>query len=154
MGFAAIALGIARRALDTFVALAVDKTPYRQLKALRENAVIQSQVALGEAKLTASRALLLQTLRELWTTVANGDDISLEQRAALRLASVYAAHQAKDVMDSVYHAAGATAIFESNPFERRFRDLHTVIQQVQGQFHNFELVGQVLLGLPASSKLI
>ena len=154
MGFAAIALGIARRSLDAFVALAVEKTPYRQVKALRENAVIQSQVALGEAKLNASRALLLQTLRELWTTVSNGGDLSLEQRAALRLASVYAAHQAKDVMDTVYHAAGATAIFESNPFERRFRDVHTVIQQVQGQFHNFELVGQVLLGLPAGSKLI
>lgn len=154
MGFAAIALGIARRALDAFVSLAVEKTPYRQVKALRENAVIQSQVALGEAKLGASRAWLLQTLRELWATVANGDELSLEQRAALRLASVYAAHQAKDVVDSVYHAAGATAIFESNPFERRFRDMHTVIQQVQGQFHNFELVGQVLLDLPAGSKLI
>lgn len=154
IGFAGIALGIARRSLDAFMALATEKTPYRQVKALRENAVIQSQVALGEAKISASRALLLQTLRELWATVANGDELSLEQRASLRLASVYAAHQAKDVVDAVYHAAGATAIFESNPFERRFRDLHTVIQQVQGQFHNFELVGQVMLGLPAGSKLI
>ena len=42
----------------------------------------------------------------------------------------------------------------TTPYERRFRDLHTVIQQVQGQFHNFELVGQVLLGLPPGSKLI
>ena len=29
-----------------------------------------------------------------------------------------------------------------------------VTQQVQGQFVNFELVGQVLLGLPSTSKLI
>jgi alkylation response protein AidB-like acyl-CoA dehydrogenase len=154
IAFAGIALGLGRRVLDEFVALAMKKMPYRQVKPLRENAVIQSQIALGEAKLNASRALLLQTLRELWATVANGDDLSLEQRASLRLASVYAAHQAKDVIDAVYHAAGATAIFESNPFERRFRDIHTVIQQVQGQFHNFEVVGQILLGLPASTKLI
>jgi hypothetical protein len=63
-------------------------------------------------------------------------------------------HQGKDVVDTVYHAAGATAIFEGNPFERRFRDVHTVIQQVQAQFANFEMVGQVLLGLPSPSKLI
>ena len=154
VGFAGIALGIARRMLDEFKELAAGKMAYRQTKVLRENAVIQSQVAIAEAKLRSSRALMLQTLRELWETVANGDALSLEQRAGLRLASVYADHQSKDVADAVYHAAGATAIFESNPFERRFRDLHTVIQQVQGQFHNFELVGQVLLGMPAGSKLI
>jgi alkylation response protein AidB-like acyl-CoA dehydrogenase len=154
VGFAGIALGIGRSLLGSFMALAADKTPYRQVKALRENAVIQSQVALADAKLKSSRAFLLQTLRELWEAVSNGETLSLEQRAQLRLASVYAAHQAKDVVDTVYHAAGATAIFESNPFERRFRDMHSVIQQVQGQFANFELVGQVMLGLPATSKLI
>jgi alkylation response protein AidB-like acyl-CoA dehydrogenase len=154
VGFAGIALGIARTMLDTFVSSTADKLAYRQIKALRENAVIQSQVALGEAKLRASRALVIKTLEELWDTVAAGGTISLEQRAALRLASVYAAHQAKDVADTIYHVSGATAIFESNPYERRFRDIHTVIQQVQGQFHNFEMVGQVLLGMDSGTKLI
>jgi indole-3-acetate monooxygenase len=46
-----------------------------------------------------------------------------------------------------YHAAGSTAIFEDNPFERRFRDIHTVSQQVQGRREHFETVGQYLLGL-------
>jgi hypothetical protein len=78
----------------------------------------------------------------------------MPQRATLKLAGTYAAHQGKDVIDSVYHAAGATAIFTSNPFERRFRDVHTVLQQVQAHFANFELVGQVLLGLPSQTKLI
>ena len=58
------------------------------------------------------------------------------------------------MIDTAYHAAGATAIFESNPFERRFRDVHTVMQQVQAQFVNFEMVGQVLLGLPSQTRLI
>jgi hypothetical protein len=78
----------------------------------------------------------------------------MPQRATLKLAGTYAAHQGKDVIDSVYHAAGSTAIFTTSPFERRFRDIHTVLQQVQAQFANFELVGQVLLGLPSQTKLI
>lgn len=154
VGFASVALGIARRMLDTFVGLTAEKQAYRQSKVLRENAVVQSQVAICEAKLRASRALLLQTLEDLWDTVAAGKPHSLDERAALRLASVYAAHQAKDVVDSVYHAAGATAIFEANAYERRFRDLHSVIQQVQGQYNNFEMVGQVLLGMDSGTKLI
>ncbi len=97
---------------------------------------------------------MLQTLHAIWQAVTQGDEITLAQRAALKLAGTYAAHQAKDVVDAVYHAAGATAIFDGNPFERRFRDVHTLIQQVQSQFANFEMVGQVLLGLPSPSKLI
>jgi alkylation response protein AidB-like acyl-CoA dehydrogenase len=154
IGFAAVALGLARAALDAFVDVAATKIPANKNYVLRDNAVIQSQVALAEAKLTSSRSFLLQTLHEVWQIVARGDTLSLAQRAMLKLAGTYAAHQSKDVVDTVYHAAGATAIFEGKPFERRFRDVHTVIQQVQGQFANFEMVGQVLLGLPSSSRLI
>jgi alkylation response protein AidB-like acyl-CoA dehydrogenase len=154
IGFAGIALGIARAALDSFIAVAVTKVPLGKTSVLRDNAVVQSQVALAEAKLQSSRSFMLQILREIWEAVTRGDDITLAQRAALKLAGTYAAHQAKDVVDAVYHAAGATAIFDSNPFERRFRDIHTLVQQVQSQFANFEMVGQVLLGLPSPSKLI
>jgi len=57
------------------------------------------------------------------------------------------------VVDTAYHAAGATAIFESNPFERRFRDIHTVVQQYQGRQAHFEAVGQALLGLETEGAM-
>lgn len=154
VGFAGVALGLGRACLDTFIELAGVKAPKAYARLLRENAVIQSQVALSEAKLQSSRAFLLQVLDEMWRTATRGEDFTMAQRAALRLAGTYAVHQAKDVVDTVYHAAGATAIFESNPFERRFRDVHTVIQQIQAQAANFELAGQLLLGMPTASKLI
>jgi len=154
IGFAAIALGLARASLDAFIVLAPTKVPKTKTFVLRDNAVVQSQIALAEAKLASSRAYLLETVQECWDTLARGDALLLPPRAILKLAGTYAVHQAKDVVDTAYHAAGATAIFEDNPFERRFRDVHTVIQQVQAQFANFEMVGQVLLGLPSPSKLI
>jgi indole-3-acetate monooxygenase len=154
IGFASIGLGLARAALDEFVALAATKVPKAKTSVLRDNAVIQSQVALAEARLSSARAFFLQTLHEVWATIVRGEALSLKQRAALKLSGTYAVHQAKDVVDAVYHAAGATAIFVDNPFERRFRDVHTVIQQLQSQFANFEMVGQVLLGLPSPSKMI
>lgn len=154
IGFAAIALGLARACLDEFIALAATKVPKTKTFVLRDNAVVQSQVALAEAKLASARAYLLHVLEESWATAARGEALPLAQRAALKLAGTYAVHQGKDVVDTAYHAAGATAIFEANPFERRFRDVHTVIQQVQAQAANFEMVGQVLLGLPSPSKLI
>jgi len=51
------------------------------------------------------------------------------------------------VVTAVYHA-GALAIFESNPLERRMRDIHAGTQQGQGRPIDFETVGQMLMGLP------
>ena len=73
--------------------------------------------------------------------------LTLNQRMTIRLASTFAIHQAMMVVDMAYHAAGSSAIFEENPFERRFRDIHTISQQVQGRREHFETVGQYLLGL-------
>ena len=38
---------------------------------------------------------------------------------------------------------GATAVFSANPFERRFRDMHTIAQQLQGRDSHYEDVGKV-----------
>jgi hypothetical protein len=47
--------------------------------------------------------------------------------------------------DYAYKSAGTDAIFPG-PFERRFRDIHTVCQQIQARQSNFEPIGRVLLG--------
>ena len=146
-GFAGVAMGIARSTLDAFVGLAHDKVPFRSARTLRDNHLIQSQVAQAEAQLSAARASLLRSLREITTEIARVGHITLDQRMTVRLASTFAIHQSLQVVDTAYHAAGSTAIFEENPFERRFRDIHTVSQQLQGRQEHFETVGQYLLGL-------
>jgi alkylation response protein AidB-like acyl-CoA dehydrogenase len=146
-GFAAVALGIARRMLDAFIELARDKTPRGSKSTLRDSAVIQSQVARGEAQLGAARTFLVSSLDDIWRAVEPAGLLTLEQRVRIRLASTYAIHQAKEVADVVHLAAGATSIFTASPFDRRFRDIHAVTQQMQGRQAHFETVGQFLLGL-------
>jgi indole-3-acetate monooxygenase len=150
-GFAGVAMGIARSTLDAFVALAHDKVPFRARGTLRDNHLIQSQVAQAEAQLSATRAFLLRSLQEITAEVERTGHITLDQRMVIRLASTFAIHQSLQVVDTTYHAAGSTAIFEKNPFERRFRDIHTVSQQLQGRQEHFETVGRYLLGLEPGS---
>jgi indole-3-acetate monooxygenase len=145
-GFAGVALGIARSTLDAFVGLAHDKVPFRSGSTLRDNHLIQSQVAQAEARLCAARAFLLRSLDEITAEIERTGHITLDQRMDIRLASTFAIHQSLQVVDTAYHSAGSTAIFEENPFERRFRDIHTVSQQLQGRQEHFETVGQYLLG--------
>jgi alkylation response protein AidB-like acyl-CoA dehydrogenase len=146
-GFAGVAMGIARGTLDAFVELARDKVPFRGKRSLRDNNVVQSQVAQAEARLRSARVFLLGSLEDITAEVERVGRITLDQRMTIRLASTFAIHQSLAVVDTAYHAAGSTAIFEENPFERRFRDIHTVSQQLQGRQEHFETVGQYLLGL-------
>lgn len=151
--FGSIAIGIARSALDAFIALAKSKTPYGSKALLRDNAVIQSQIGLSQSQLASARVFVQHALAGMWAD-AEASAITIEQRIQLRMASTHATYQARQVVDAAYHAAGASAIFENNPFERRFRDIHTVSQQVQAHFSVFEAIGQHYLGLPLHPRLI
>ena len=147
IAFAGVALGLARATLDDFIALAAEKKAARTTSVLRDNAVVQSMVGQAEGRLGSSRAFLVEMINETWETACTPDPFPLRQRARLRVAITYAMNQAREVADSAYQAAGTNAIFESNPFERRFRDMHTVAQQGQAHLSNFEGAGQAFLGL-------
>jgi indole-3-acetate monooxygenase len=153
-GFAGVAMGLARAMLDAFVELARDKTPRGGRRTLRDNHVVQSQVAQSEARLRSARMFLLASLAEIWGDVGRSGALALEQRMTIRLAATYAIHQARDVADTVYAAAGSSAIFTAGAFERRFRDMHAVTQQLQGRASHFETVGQFLLGLEPDTQFV
>jgi alkylation response protein AidB-like acyl-CoA dehydrogenase len=153
MGFSNVSLGIARGTLDAFIELARDKIPRGARKTLRENNVIQAEVAKCEARLRSSRAFIHTTLKEMWAEAEKNGDFAPEQHAQLRLAATWAINQARDVVVAIYNAAGSNAIFNENPFERRLRDIHAGTQQGQGRPVHFETVGQILLGLPPEGRM-
>ncbi len=147
MGFAGVACGIAKGALDDFIHMARTKVPRGSKYALRDNAVVQSNIAQAVINVRAARAYLLQSMADIWKDLQAGKTISVEQRITIRGAATNAIHKAREAVDTVYNAAGATAIFENQPLERRFRDIHTVTQQLQGRLSHFETVGAFMLGV-------
>jgi alkylation response protein AidB-like acyl-CoA dehydrogenase len=153
MSFAHVAMGIAGGALDAFIEIARDKVPRGAKGTLRQNNVVQSQVAQCEARLRSARAYLRDVIGEMWEEAQTRGAISAEHHPQLRLAATWAIHQARDVVATVYHAAGAAAIFEGNPLERRMRDIHAGTQQGQGRPVHFETVGQMLMGLPPEGRM-
>jgi len=147
VGIASVALGIARGMLDAFLDLALRKTP-RGTGRLAENAVIQAALARAEARLGAARCYLIDTVSEIYRRAGPVAPIDVMDRARARLAGSYAISNAVAVADYTYKAAGVDAIFPGSPFERRFRDIHTLAQQIQSRDAHYETVGQVLLGNP------
>jgi len=153
-GFASVALGAARGMLDAFIELASVKTPLSTTRMLRDSPVLQNGLAWAEGQWRAARAQLHLALREAQDHVATGAALTTEHKVSIRLATTFAIHQSKQVADFAWTEAGATAIFEDQPFERRFRDIHAVTQQVQGRRTHFETVGQHLMGLNPNPRFL
>jgi len=112
---------------------------------MRENNAVQGVIGRNEASLRAARAYLYATASEVWRDLTQGSEFTDAHRAAVRLASTWTIHQAASVVDAAYHMAGATAVFSANKFERRFRDMHAIAQQIQARDTHYEDVGKMIL---------
>ena len=145
-GFSGTAIGIARTMLESFKDLAMEKQPQRAKQVLRDNGMIQREVGEAEARLGSARAFILSELDDIWSEVVQTGRLEIAQRMRIRLATTYGIHEAKAVADMAYDAAGATSIFTGHPMERRFRDIHTVTQQMQGRKSHLQTVGAYILG--------
>jgi indole-3-acetate monooxygenase len=146
-GDAAVALGTARSCLATFVDLATTKTPRAMEALLRDQAMVQNEVGHAEADLRSGRAFLTEAVGDIWAGLTRGDGITLEQRANLRLATTHGIRLAVRVVDAIYNMAGATAVYDGNPIQRHFQDVHVISQHLQARLSHYELVGRHWLGL-------
>jgi indole-3-acetate monooxygenase len=147
-GDASVALGLARTCLTTFSDLAGAKTPRAMQALLRDQSMIQVIVGQAEADLRSGRAFLHEAVRDIWNQVAGGGTPTLDQRATLRIAATHAIRLSARIIDAVYSAAGATAVYESQLLQRHFQDIHVITQHLQSRLSHYEMVGRHWLGLP------
>ncbi|MDA9449119.1 MULTISPECIES: acyl-CoA dehydrogenase family protein [Bradyrhizobium] len=145
LGFAAVSLGVARATLDAAVALAREKRPSLTAGAMRDNGSVQGLIGRTEGDLRAARAYLYATATAMWRDLCATGEFGAAHRSAVRLAATWTIHQSTKVVDTAYHMAGATAVFRSNPFERRFRDMHAIAQQIQARDSHYEDVGKAIV---------
>ena len=146
-GDAAVAFGMARSCLEAFFELAGAKTPRAMPGLLREQSMTQVDVGHAEADLRSGRAFLTEAVRDIWKSASETGAVTLDQRATLRLATTHGIRLAVKVVDTVYNAAGATAVYESHLIQRYFQDIHVISQHMQARMAVYELVGRHWLGL-------
>jgi alkylation response protein AidB-like acyl-CoA dehydrogenase len=148
-----VCLGIARHAIDAFRTLALQKERPFGPK-LSEQVQAQEGLARAEALLGSARCYWYDNVERLWATVAHGGEVALDDRTRVRLASLTAVENCLAAVDSLYRLAGSSAIFQSSPLERCWRDVHTAAQHLSVQHGRWETAGRVLFGLDPASLLV
>jgi alkylation response protein AidB-like acyl-CoA dehydrogenase len=93
---AAVPLGIARHAIDIVRDLAKTKIASRSRRSLNEDATMQANLGIAEAKLRSARAFLYEIIGEAWGTVSTGQALDIQHRAMLWLAATHTATAAKE----------------------------------------------------------
>ena len=152
LSIAVAALGNARGAIDELIELAGGKRTLGSSRTLAQRSQVQAGVAAAEASLRAARLLVYTAVDDAWREASGPDPVSEEARVALRLAATHATRTAADVVASMYDLGGGSAIYESSPLQRRFRDAHTATAHFQVNPATYELLGRLLLGLPARTE--
>ncbi len=151
LAIAGVALGIARAAIDDLIELAGGKTPTLSSRRLAERPATQAGVARAEATLRAARELLYTEIERGWAEARQQGEVSVGEKAALRLAATHATITSAEVVDAAYALGGGTSIYETSPLQRHFRDIHAATQHMLVGPQTWELTGRLLLGLPTEA---
>ena len=154
LSIAAAALGNARGAIDDLIELACAKKGLGSTRTLAERPATQAAVATAESALSAARALYYEAIEAGWQASQDGEGVSVEIRNRLRLAATHAVRTSADVVRDMYDLAGGSAIYDSSPLQRRFRDAYTATAHFQVNEASRELPGRVLLDQPADVAML
>ena len=155
-----VGLGIARGAIEDFIAMASNKpltfkSPSANKTAmLRDESYVQCTIAQAEALVSSARGFVFEAFGDLWNTLAAGDPPSLKQRARGRLAMAHASAACLQAVELLYKANGGSSVYAGNLFDRRLRDMQTANQHTVVSLKTWEVTGRVLLGLEHNYGLL
>jgi alkylation response protein AidB-like acyl-CoA dehydrogenase len=154
IGVAAVTLGIARRAVDELVTLAIDRRPQFSQRTIAQMGSAQTQLAQAQAQLGAARSFLRGEIGSAWHTVLDGGRVDVGTRARIRLAGVYAAESSAKVVDSMYTLGGGASVFETSVLQRCLRDVHVATQHIMVAPRLYETLGKHLFGAEIDSAML
>ncbi|HEY3597790.1 MAG TPA: acyl-CoA dehydrogenase family protein [Paraburkholderia sp.] len=153
LGITAVSLGVARGSIDALMDLAQRKIPTGAQTPLREQASVQAAIAEAETSLRSARSFLFESVQTLWNRQISGQPGDMTQRALVRMASCHIVQVAKKITDSMFSAAGGSAVHERAPFGAQLRDAQAVAQHLAFSPRTMETAGRVLLGMdPGTSR--
>ena len=150
----AIAFGLARSALDSFVELAEGKVPRFTSKSLKNRGWAQRAIAESEVRVLSARALVIELVESLWEKARLDQPVSEKDAAIFQLACSDAVRGCIASVSQLVEAAGTTANQKGHPLERTARDIKVVGQHQTVAPHHIEDAGRVLLGVPAVDAML
>jgi len=142
---AAVAIGTAAAALDTFENMLRGDAGKTGLSPLANHPTVQSDFARAEALIAAARHYVRTTTDAMWQAACNDEPVTENLRREARLAAAHATESSARAVDLLFSAAGSTSILLEQPLQRYWRDVHAITKHIQVSRKNFETMGGLRL---------
>ncbi|MBM4204740.1 MAG: hypothetical protein FJ194_11405 [Gammaproteobacteria bacterium] len=155
---AAVALGVCRGALDSFIELAQMKTPWGASSMLKDQAQVQYRIGEAQAKLLAARTFVLDTQDRLEDHLgplpSKGGRLDPEWPVywPALLACAHAAQSCREIVDMLNNTAGTTGSRMDSPLERQLRDAHQAANHALISWKHYEDLGKTFVGHPPPAR--
>ena len=155
----AVALGIARHAIDAFIRIAnqreisIDALAGKKVL-FRESTHAQAAIAQAEGLVRSARSFVYDAANEVWDTLTKGRNLSQELRAMFVVSVTNAHRSCVRAVDLLFEANGGSSVYARCPLDRCFRDIHTVNQHHFTSVAFDEKAGRVLLGLESVDYML
>ena len=151
---AGVSLGIARGAIQHFVETTRTRLSAYTGRNIADFANIQAHLAEAAALADAAEAIVLRDCDEATRITEAGVVPSLEHRARYRRDGAFAASLCTKAVDLLFTASGGAAVYERNPIQRAFRDVHGANAHYMLNWDiSGAVYGRVALGLPPDAPL-
>jgi len=148
LGETVVSLGVAAAAIDAILELAEVKTPAFTETSLRDQPIAQHTIGRAAAKVNAARDTLHAAAGEAYEELeGSGEFLSWDAKVRLQLAINFAVGACTEAVNLVHQTAGSSAIRHEQPFERLFRDAHTLTQHASKNSARHISAGRLLFGL-------
>jgi alkylation response protein AidB-like acyl-CoA dehydrogenase len=152
---AAVALGVAKGALEAFSAIAQSKLPMLSVSTLRNRPIAQYRMGECTAQYRAVRAYLMAAMADVEAELESGAPIpSAATTQNARLACIHAANVCMHLVDALHNAAGTSGMRLDSPLERKLRDAHGCATHRWVAHPLYQDLGAILLGFEASPEFL
>ncbi|HKR87104.1 MAG TPA: acyl-CoA dehydrogenase family protein [Phenylobacterium sp.] len=143
---AVVGLGVARAAIDELTGRLGDKVSIAGGAKLTDRPQVQIDVAKAEMRLRAARSWFYEATEEVWAEAHADRPVGLRTTTVLRLAAINAAHEAAQVVESMFRLAGTSGIYSAHPLSRQLCDALVVGQHAFLSMGHCQTAGRILMG--------
>jgi len=143
---ATVPLGIAKGAIDALISVSNGHRRTGVAVTIADRELVQAEIGRCLARCGAAGAYMRSTMSALCAAIESDGSDLVAARIEYRLACSHAADVAVDVVLKVNDLIGARALAESQPFERRERDVRAAAKHVAMSAEQFVIGGRYALG--------
>jgi alkylation response protein AidB-like acyl-CoA dehydrogenase len=143
----AIALGVAKGALETFSDLAQNKIPLMSTSSLANRPIAQYRMGVAMGDYRSARSFVMEAMTAVEDDLLAGAPYpGAKTTQDARLACVHAANVCMKVVDELHNAAGTTGMRMNSALERKLRDSHGCATHRWVSHPLYQELGSILLG--------